>query len=417
MDDIQIDGGIPLSGEVQVQGSKNAALPMIAAALLTKGTTVLKGCPKITDVCHMVTIIEELGGTVHWEADNLCIDTVGIHGSRIQGSVAGCMRASVIFLGSLLGRCGEAQIPYPGGCVIGKRPIDLHRKGMEQLGVEFEEKDDCIAAHAGKLHGAEIVLAYPSVGATQNLMLAAVLAEGTTVIKGCAKEPEVVELSKLLVEMGARVRWESKNTLCIEGVRELFPVEYAVPKDRIVAGTYMIATMATRGKAVLHGVPREELGALEIVLLKMGARMRSLGHVMTIDGSHAVHGAGQITTMPHPGFPTDLQSQIAAALTLARESSMIEETVFEARFAVVSELQKLHADIVVSGNRIEIVPVRELVGTTVEAKDLRGGAALVIAGLMAQGQTRLFGYEYLERGYADIVGDISQLGGRIEKVG
>lgn len=417
MEYIRIDGGHPLDGELQIQCSKNAALPMMAAALLAKGTTVLFDCPQITDVFHMMEIIEELGGCVYWEGKNLCINTAEIYSSSICAAVAGRMRASVIFLGSLLGRFKEARIPYPGGCVIGKRPIDLHLRGLEQLGVRFKEEKDALTAQTVKLQGAEITLNYPSVGATENLMLAAVLAEGTTTIKGCAREPEVVELSRMLKQMGAVISWKEEAVLSITGVKELAPVEYPVSRDRIVAGTYMIAAAATRGKAVLHGVPWQELGALEVVLLKMGARMRVCDNVTWIDGTRAIHGVSHIKTMPYPGFATDLQSQLAAALTLAEEESVIQETVFESRFAVAKELRKLHADISVQEREVILHPVKQLDGTSVEAKDLRGGAALVIAGLMAQGQTCVHGYEFLTRGYTDIVKDIRMLGGRIEKVG
>ncbi len=416
MEYIRIKGGIPLRGEAGIQSSKNAALPILAAALLAKGTTVLEKCPRITDVYHMTAIMEELGCRIWWEEENLCIDTSQLNRFDICCPSARCMRSSCLFLGSLLGRLGQARLPYPGGCVIGKRPIDIHMEGLKSMGVVFTEQEEKINASVSRLEGCRIQLSYPSVGATENLLLAAVLAEGTTQIKGGAKEPEVEELSRFLNQMGARIRWKDGETLVIKGVKSLSPVTYQIVPDRIVAGTYLLAAVATRGKITLHNVPWGHLGALEVQLMKMGGRIRVLDHDVIFDASEAVHGLKEVRTLPYPGFPTDLQSQLAAALTLADSPSQIEETVFESRFAAMEELTKMQARIKIKERKIQIQPAAFLKGTDVHAGDLRGGAALVVAGLAAQGVTKVTGCEFLERGYSDIVKDIQSLGGRIEKV-
>lgn len=413
---ILIEGGIPLDGEADIQGSKNAALPILAGTLLAKGTTVLEHCPQISDVYHMTELMEELGCRTWWERDTLCVDAGQLESCEITKESAAKMRSSITFLGSLVGRCGEAQIPYPGGCVIGKRPIDLHIHGMQQLGVEFELTQAGIHARTHKLHGARIELAYPSVGATQNLMLAAVLADGITCIHGCAKEPEVVELGEFLNSMGAHVTWGTGQELVIDGVRELHPVRYEIPKDRIVAGTYMLAAAATRGNVMLHGAPLHQLGSLNDVLHKMGAVVKICGDAVAVHAHSASGSAGLVITGPYPAFPTDLQPQLAAALVGADSRSRIRETVFESRFAMLRELQKMNAAVSLENGIINIEGNSVMEGRTVHAADLRGGAALVIAGLMAHGTTRIEGCEYLERGYVDIAGDIHALGGNIRRV-
>lgn len=416
MEIIQITGQTPLYGELTVQSSKNAVLPMIAAALLAKGTTVIKKCPRITDVFHMTEIMEELGCRIRWENDTLCIDTSDSKTCRIRALSAGSMRSSVIFLGSLLGRMKEADIPYPGGCVIGKRPIDMHLAGLKKMGVVFEEGEQNLHAKAENLCGCKISLPYPSVGATQNLMLAAVLAEGTTSINGCSREPEVTQLVVFLNQMGADIVWKRPDCLVVHGVKELHAITCQAAADRIVAGTYLAAAAATRGKVVLRGAPVGQLDAVYRVLLKTGGKLRITDDTILFDGSQAVKGIEWIKTTPYPGFPTDLQSQLAAILSISDRKSHIEETVFESRFAAVEELNKMQADIKVNGRVIEICPVKKLYGARVHARDLRGGAALVIAGLAAEGDTVITGYEFLARGYADIAGDLAALGGKIQKI-
>lgn len=416
MEYIQIDGGKPLDGELSVQKSKNAVLPMLAAVVLAEGTHVFQECPRITDVIHMTQILEKLGCSIHWEADCLVVDNPGLHQYDISSDEAGSMRSSCLFLGGLLGRYKKVILPYPGGCVIGKRPIDYHMQGLEQMGVVFREQEGKIEASAKQLEGCMIQLPFPSVGATENLMLAAVLAKGQTWIKGCAREPEIAAFGRMLHQMGAKIQWAAPDELIIQGVEKLHAAEYQIPGDRIVAGTYLIAAAATRGRAVLKDAPWEHLGALEIQLIKMGGRFRVLGDTVIFDGVNAVQGIEEVKTAPYPGFPTDLQSQLTAALTTAEEPSMIEETVFESRFAAALELRKLGAEIELKEHCIYINPVRSLQAGQVTAKDLRGGAALVIAGLMAPGITRIDGCHFLERGYVDIVEDIRSLNGCMKKL-
>lgn len=416
MEYIRIKGGRPLKGETKVQSSKNAALPIMAGAILAKGTTVLEKCPRITDVVHMIEIMENLGCKVWWEDENLCIDTTQLNETDICCQAAGRMRSSCLFLGCLIGRTKKAVLPYPGGCVIGKRPIDLHVYGLQCLGVVFEETKEKITARAKKLEGAVISLPYPSVGATENIILAAVLADGVTQIKGCAKEPEVLELCCFLNKMGAKIEWESSDSLFIKGVKTLQPVQYQIMADRIVAGTYLLAAAATRGSIVLRNTPWNYLGALETQLLKMGGKVRVFGRDVIFDGTKAVHGLDYVKTLPYPEFPTDLQPQLAAALVLADTPSIIEETVFESRFAAMGELNRMQAKIWIEDKRIHIHPVGNLKGTKVHAGDLRGGAALVAAGLAAEGITEVTGCEFLERGYVDIVKDFTALGGELKKM-
>lgn len=413
---ILIDGGIPLRGETDIQGSKNAALPILAGTLLAEGTTALVHCPQISDVYHMTEIMEELGCRTWWKGNTLYVDSTHIISCEITKESAAKMRSSITFLGSLAGRCEEARIPYPGGCVIGKRPIDLHIQGMQKLGVEFELTQEGICAKAANLHAGNIELEYPSVGATQNLMLAAVLADGVTCIRGCAREPEVVELGKFLNSMGAHITWQTEHVLIIEGVKELHPVCYEVPGDRIVAGTYMLAAVATRGNITLRGVPVEQLASLNDILFRMGAAVKQCGDIVTVEADRASGAAGLVTTGPYPSFPTDLQPQLVAALVGADGSSRIRETVFESRFAILGELQKMNAAVSLEDDIINIEGNSVLEGRTVHAADLRAGAALVIAGLMAQGTTRIEGCRYLERGYEDIAGDIRNLGGNVQQI-
>ncbi len=416
MEYIRINGGNSLQGEVSVQSSKNAVLPIMAAVLLADGITILKKCPAISDVYHMIEILEEIGCRVWWEEDTLFVDTIMMDSFDVGCSKAGCMRSSCLFLGSLLGRFHRAAVCYPGGCVIGKRPIDIHINGLQKLGAEFDGNERQIVAKADALIGNRIHLSYPSVGATENLMMAAVLAQGVTKIYGCAKEPEVVELSCFLKQMGAHIRWANPDTIVVEGVQKLHPIEYTIMPDRIVAGTYLLGAVATRSNIILRDVPWQQLKALECELMKMGARIKVNGSITQFDATGAVHGLNYIKTLPYPEFPTDLQPQLAAALTIADCPGIIEETVFESRFATMEELNKMKADITIDGRTISIQPVKGLYGTKVRASDLRGGAALVIAGLAAEGITEVTGCEFIERGYIDIIKDFAQLGADIRKV-
>lgn len=416
MNRIKVSGQEKLNGEVWIQSSKNATLPIMAASILAKGTTVLHKCPRIKDVIHMAELLAELGCKVVWEGDTLCLDSTQVLCHHIREENARKMRSSVILLGSMIARCQEVKLPYPGGCVIGKRPIDMHWRALEQLGVDFQENGTCFVARAKCLTGADITLDFPSVGATENTILAAVLAKGITHIKQAAREPEISYLCDFLRKMGAKIKWKNLDELEIEGVKKLRAAEYELPPDRIVAGTYMLAATAAKSAITLHNMPIKQLAALEIELVKMGAKLEKYGDSIKLDATKAVHGIPFLRTRPYPYFPTDLQSQMSAVLTVADCPSTIEETVFEARYKSAAQLVKMGANIHVDDQWARITPVKTLHGCEVEAQELRGGAALVIAGLIAEGETTITHCEYLERGYENICRDLQGLGAKISQI-
>lgn len=413
-------GDIPLRGEVAVQGSKNAALPLMAAAVLHRGRTVLHNCPHILDVDCMSDLLREVGCTVAREGHTLVIDAREVRSAHVRAESATRLRASVLLLGSLLGRLGEAELPYPGGCLIGRRPIDLHLALFEKMGA----KTECTPfglhlctkqGHGGGLHGSRETLSYPSVGATENAILGAVLAEGSTELRGCAREPEIEELCLFLREKGARIEGIGSGTLTIQGVKELKDSEYTLMPDRIVAGTYLLAAAGTRGHIRLLRADASHLQALLAVLREMGADVLEDLDGIEIDAGQAAR-AVHLRTSPYPGFPTDLQSQVTAALCRGEGVSTVCETVFESRFLIAGELQKMGADIHLDGRCACITGKKYLSGARVRARELRGGAALVAAGLMARGKTVIEGSSFIRRGYEDICGDLEKLGARIKEV-
>ena len=415
MEGIEIYGGDPLSGEVRIQGSKNAALPILAAVILHRGITKLHNCPNIRDVTYMVQILEEMGCHVTWSGHTLCVDAKEVHSAWVSPEAGKKMRSSIIFLGALLGRMKEACIPYPGGCVIGARPIDLHKKSMEQMQTSFEEKDGIVYASAPNLLGSSIPLDFPSVGATENIILAAVLAEGRTEILNAAKEPEIVELCEFLNQKGAKITGAGTACIVIEGVSELADSEYCLMSDRIVAGTYLMAVMATRGQCVLKAAPVSQLTKVLEMVQKMGAVITVKAEELSVDGRVASQPLPFAETLPYPGFPTDLQSQLMALLSVAEGESRIAERMFESRFKIAAELRRMGAGIVIAGAEARISG-GALLGTAVNAPELRGGAALVIAGLCATGKTTIADCHYIERGYEDICGDLQKLGAQIRKI-
>lgn len=409
---LYVKGPQNMQGELLVQGSKNAALPILAAVLLGSGVFVLHHCPRITDVDHMLEILEETGCRIRKEGHMLIIDTRDVCEWKIQGMGAGKMRSTVTLLGSILGRMREVEIPYPGGCTIGKRPIDLHLKGLEQLGVVFERKEYTLCGHAEKLKGAEIRLDFPSVGATENSMLAAVLAKGETVIRGAAMEPEIVELAAFLKTMGAEITGEGTPLIRIKGVKELHAAEYVIPADRIVAGTYLLGAVMNRGMIRLLNLETDHLGMLPEVLRKLGAKVevRKEERWISAEMKGEIQPIPYMATAPFPGFPTDLQSALLAVLAYSSGSSVLEEKIFEARFQTVSELQKMKADIQQSQTKVLVEGKTMLCGAELEAKELRGGAALVMAAVAAEGESWISGMEFVKRGYEDLGGDLKKLG-------
>lgn len=410
---IRIRGLHCLEGEIRIQGSKNAVLPLMAASLLHRGTVVLKNVPGIQDVNCMKGILEYLGCVCEWNAHTLRISTEGLNTAVIPEAEAGRMRSSVMLLGPLLGRLGEAVSHHPGGCSIGRRPIDLHLSALRKLGAEIRVEGDRITASAEGLRGSEILFPFPSVGATENAVMAAVAARGITVLRGASVEPEIEVLCRFLKKMGARIDGIGSSTLMIEGGQPLHDVTFAVPGDRIVAGTYAGAVLAAGGDVLLREAPADHMGAVLHAMNRMGGRTELLaeGIRVRMDGRP---GAVCLATEAYPGFPTDLQSVIVAVAALADGESRIRETVFEARFASAKELQKLGAHIIIEDRTVRVDGTYPLTGGSVRAADLRGGAALVVAGLAARGTTVLTGCEHIRRGYEDICRDLCSVGADME---
>ena len=412
MKGIKVLGGVPLNGEVKIQGSKNAALPLMAAALLNKGTTILYDCPQIADVFVMEEILRLLGAKTVWNNHTLEINTEFIDKTQVDEEQGRKMRSSIILLGSLLGRFQEGAVPHPGGCVIGKRPIDLHLKALREMGAEISEIQGEIFAKTRGLRGSRIHFPFVSVGATQNAVLASVLAKGDTILEGCSREPEVCTLCRFLKKAGAKIEGIGTSRLMVTGVEKLHDVVFQVPKDRIAAGTYLCASAITRGQCVLLDAPVEEMEAVLLAYKKMGGQYTCNSGKLTLCSFHADKPLDNLQTQVYPGFPTDLQSVFMAALTVARGESRITENIFEDRFKTVPQLQAMGARIEMEGNTARILP-GELTGTEVIASELRGGAALLVAGLAAKGETYVKNCSYIERGYEDICRDLCMLGAQI----
>lgn len=414
MNQIRIEGFHRLNGEVRIQGSKNAALPMMAAAVLCKGEVILHHCPDITDVHLMKEIIKGLGGKAFYKNHTMYLDCTKIERTTIPKKEAEKMRSSIVLAGSLLGRKKEVCIPWPGGCVIGKRPIDLHLSALEKMGAEFTEEDRGLKGKTEGLKGTRIVFPKISVGATQNVILASVLAKGTTILENCACEPEVQWLCQFLRKGGAKIK-ETKNRMIeIEGIKSLHAVEYEVPPDRIVAGTYLCASAITRSNICLVGAPKDEMKAILSLYQKMGGQYEWIGGKLSLCSQEVNVPVLCQKTEVYPGFPTDLQSPVLAVLSGIKGKSCLIETIFENRFRVAGELKKMGANIRIDGAKAEIYGGK-LQGAEVEAQELRGGAALVLAGLAAKGVTTVKNIEYIERGYEDICRDLSQLGAVMER--
>ena len=414
MSAIQIHGLRPLKGTVGIQGSKNAVLPMMAASLLADGVTVIRHVPEIEDVFSMMGILESLGCKCSLEKGVLTVDTKAASGHRIPEEYVGKMRSSCLLLGPLLAERGEAVTYYPGGCVIGKRPIDLHLYALKRLGASFFEAGGMILARADRLRGARIRFSYPSVGATENAILAAVTAEGETEIENCAREPEIMELCRFLAAMGARIRGAGKSRIAVEGVRRLYPAEFFLGGDRICAGTYLAAAAMTAGDVTVMGAEPEDLREPVYILRRMGAdisiKEREKEIRLRMDQRP---GPVSLCTGPYPGFPTDLQSVFLAAASVACGESRITETVFEARFAAAALLRQFGARIRTEGQTAVALGTYPLRPGIADAPDLRGGAALVLAGLAADGLSIIGSCRHIRRGYEDLCRDLGSLGAEI----
>lgn len=411
-----INGGRRLEGKLRVGGAKNAILPILAAVLLTERQVVLHDCPKLLDVEKTILILESIGCKVKREGRDLIIDPSTVSSWVIPDCYVREIRSSIIFLGAMLSRAGRARITYPGGCEIGQRPIDLHLKGLRQLGVLIDESNGYLDCVAPRMEGGIVHLDYPSVGATENIMLAAVKAKGRTVIYNAAKEPEIVDLQNFINAMGGNVRGAGTNTIVVEGVQSGFSeVEYTIIPDRIVAGTYMVAAAITGGDVLIDNVIPEHVQSIIYKLREAGCTVHVQDSCVRVKGKYRLRAIEHIKTLPYPGFPTDMQAQFTSLLSVARGTSIITETIFENRFRHVPELVRMGANIRIDGQTAIIHGVRSLKGTTVVAKDLRGGAALVLAGLRAEGQTVVKNAFYIDRGYEQLEAVLSSIGADIVK--
>jgi UDP-N-acetylglucosamine 1-carboxyvinyltransferase len=406
---IQVQGLRSLKGEIKIQGSKNAVLPMMAAAVLHKGTTVIHNVPRIQDVFCMLGILQRIGCDCRLDGNTLIVNASSITQAEIPEEYIKSMRSSIILSGPLLGRTGLAVTSFPGGCSIGQRPIDLHLSAFQKLGAVVEEKVEKLIVSARTLTGADIELKFPSVGATENALLASVFAKGITVIRGAAKEPEITTLCEFLNNMGAKIEGAGTSKLTVMGVNNLHDSEFIVAGDRIVAGTYLAAVMAAEGNISITGIRPEELSAALTLAERMGAELKTYrdGLEVSMKGRP---DCLDVVTSPYPGFPTDLQSQIMAVMASGQGTGRLTETIFEGRFATAKELKKLGADVIIDGRHAIVHGLYPLSGKRVTAPDLRGGAALVVAGLACEGVTEIHECYHIERGYEDICRDLSSLG-------
>nr|WP_295973143.1 UDP-N-acetylglucosamine 1-carboxyvinyltransferase [uncultured Bacillus sp.] len=417
MEKIIVRGGRRLSGTVKVEGAKNAVLPVIAASLLASdGKSIIRDVPTLSDVYTINEVLRCLNADVVFKDNCVIVDASRELKVEAPFEYVRKMRASVLVMGSLLARNGRARVALPGGCAIGSRPIDQHLKGFEAMGAKVKVGNGFIEAEAdGRLHGAKIYLDFPSVGATENIMMAAVLAEGTTVLENVAKEPEIVDLANFLNKMGARVRGAGTGTIKIEGVDMLFGADHAIIPDRIEAGTFMVAAAITGGNVLVQGAVPEHLTSLIAKMEEMGVTIieeREGVRVIGRDNLKAV----DIKTMPHPGFPTDMQSQMMALLLQAKGTSMITETVFENRFMHVEEFRRMNADIKIEGRSVVMNGPVKLQGAEVAATDLRAAAALILSGLVAEGVTRVTELKHLDRGYVKFHEKLAAIGADIERI-
>ncbi|MBM7652635.1 UDP-N-acetylglucosamine 1-carboxyvinyltransferase [Neobacillus cucumis] len=417
MEKIIVRGGQRLYGTVKVEGAKNAVLPVLAATLLASdGKSVLRDVPTLSDVYTINEVLRNLNAEVAFDNNTVVVDASRVLKEEAPFEYVRKMRASVLVMGSLLARNGRARVALPGGCAIGSRPIDQHLKGFEAMGAKVKVGNGFIEAEVdGRLKGAKIYLDFPSVGATENIMMAASLAQGTTIIENVAKEPEIVDLANFLNKMGARVKGAGTGTLRIEGVDVLFGADHTIIPDRIEAGTFMVAAAITGGDVLVRGAVPEHLSSLIAKMEEMGVEIHEEEDGVRVIGPDRLK-AVDIKTMPHPGFPTDMQSQMMALLLRAEGTSMITETVFENRFMHVEEFRRMNADIKIEGRSVILNGPSNLQGAEVSATDLRAAAALILTGLVSEGMTRVTELKHLDRGYVNFHGKLAGLGADIERV-
>jgi len=416
MDTYFVTGGKPLYGSVPIHGSKNSVLPILAATILARGESVIHNCPALSDVFATAEILECLGCRVHWEAGTMTVDASNLIDSQIPDCLMQEMRSSVLFLGPLLARLGQATMCCPGGCALGPRPIDLHIRGLRRLGAKVEEEGERLICRAKRLYGRRIVFDFPSVGATENAMLAACRAEGSTIISNAAREPEIVDLQGFLRSMGAKVWGAGGSTIYIEGTTQLHPGEYTVMSDRIVAATYLTAVASAKGEAELLGADVRTVAPVIAALTEAGCTIHSTGGRIWIRSKEPLRSIRTIYTAPYPGFPTDAQPVLMAALAGGIGKSVFVETIFSDRYRHVEGLCRMGADIQISQRTAEVQGNVFLHGTDLEAYDLRGGAALLVAALGAQGESRIQGLQYIDRGYESMEADLTRLGAQMIRV-
>lgn len=417
MSEYVIEGMHRLCGECEIQGAKNSALPILAASLLCDGKSVIRNCPDLLDIDATAGILRHLGCSVERNKSEVTVDSTNADGYEIPEPLMREMRSSVIFLGAILARNGKVRLSTPGGCEIGLRPIDLHLDAMRKLGASVTEEFghiECVSPDG--LKGADITLSFPSVGATENIMIAASTAKGTTTIINAAREPEISDLADFLNSCGAKISGAGQGTVCIEGVKKLSGTVYSVISDRIVAATYMAAAAVTGGKVKLNNVIPAHLGPMIDVLRESGCSVFTDCKSVCLEAPCRLKSVKMIRTMPYPGFPTDIQSPFAAMLTKATGSSVIIETIFENRFKYIGELVRFGADVRVDGRMAVIEGVPVLHGARVITPDLRGGAALIIAGLAAEGETVISDIRHIERGYEKPEEALSKLSGKIKRI-
>jgi len=415
MDVLRIRGGRRLTGEWTVHTAKNAVLPIMAAAVLTAEKTFLEDCPFLSDVGYMADILRTLGCRVARSGRTLEIDPQGMSGYEMPDGLAKKIRSSIFLLGPILTRFHKATVTFPGGCEIGLRPIDLHLSGLRQLGVEIREEGGVIHCDGRHMCAGSVHFDCPSVGATENVMMAAVLLKGRTVLTNVAREPEIVDLQQFLNRMGAKVRGAGSHTIVVEGVSKLHGVSYRPMPDRIVAGTMLAAAAITGGTVRLERVPLEDMHAVCSKLREMGCVLTHQGEGVTLHAPEKLRAFAQLQTQPHPGFPTDMQAQLLALATLASGTSVLVENVFENRYGHAGDLNRMGADVLINGRTAVVRGVKELYGAQVTARDLRGGAALALAALRANGETVIEQAQLIDRGYEDLEGALASLGAEIRR--
>lgn len=416
MSRLVVDGGSPLLGGIRVQGAKNAVLPILAATVIADGECVINNCPQLRDVDKTDMVLERLGCCVRHENGTVIVNPCGFCSCEICEELMRAMRSSIIFLGAVITRCKKAIVSMPGGCPIGLRPIDLHLKALRELGVKIEEKHGYIICTADKITGTDIHLDFPSVGATENTMLAAVCAEGTTTILNAAREPEIADLANFLNQCGAKISGAGTSCIQIDGVKKLHGTEYTVMPDRIVAATYLAAAAATEGEVFLTDAEPADMGAMLHVLSEMGAKLTIGSKTIHLKSRGRLKGIHILRTMPYPGFPTDIQSPFMALAALASGTSIFVENIFENRFQHVDELIRMGADIKVEGRSAVVRGVEKLSAANVVARELRGGAALVIAALASDGVSEISGVEYIDRGYENIERCLQNCNAKIKRI-